>query len=61
MIKVNKIEFADGDMAVAEKTITIFNIPIYKFKETTTNNAIVEQLSTYEQVRENRPEIKGFC
>ena len=43
-------------MAIRSVTVTILGLPIYSFSETSTNRAIVEQLTVLPQ----KIKIKGF-
>lgn len=56
MIKTLTQEYREGDLAVRVHIITLFNIPIFTSKNTTTNNAVVDQLTALKPVTK----IKGF-
>ena len=45
MIETVKKEYREGDNAVRTTSITFFGIPIFRSKEITTNNDIVELLT----------------
>lgn len=55
MIETVKKEYRKGDNAVRTTSITFFGIPIFRSKEITTNNDIVELLTV-----QKRTTIKGF-
>ena len=55
MIKVITDEYREGDNAVKTTSITFFGIPIFRSKEITTNNDIVELLTV-----QKKTTIKGF-
>ena len=55
MIETVKKEYREGDNAVRTTSITFFGIPIFKSKEITTNNDIVELLTV-----QKKTTIKGF-
>ena len=55
MIKVITDEYREGDNAVRTTSITFFGIPIFRSKEITTNNDIVELLTV-----QKKTTIKGF-
>ena len=55
MIKTVKKEYREGDNAVRTTSITFFGIPIFRSKEITTNNDIVELLTV-----QKKTTIKGF-
>ena len=56
MIKKVTQEYREGDLAVRTTVISFLCIPIFKFRETTTNNSIVNQLTVIEELNK----IKGF-
>lgn len=49
-------EYREGDLAVRTTVISFLCIPIFKFRETTTNNSIVNQLTVIKELNK----IKGF-
>ena len=55
MIETIKKEYRKGDNAVRTTSITFFGIPIFRSKEITTNNDIVELLTV-----QKKTTIKGF-
>lgn len=55
MIENIKKEYREGDNAVRTTSITFFGIPIFRSKEITTNNDIVELLTV-----QKKTTIKGF-
>lgn len=55
MIETIKKEYREGDNAVRTTSITFFGIPIFRSKEITTNNDIVELLTV-----QKKTTIKGF-
>lgn len=55
MIETVKKEYREGDNAVRTTSITFFGIPIFRSKEITTNNDIVELLTV-----QKKTTIKGF-
>ena len=55
MIETVKKEYREGDNAVRTASITFFGIPIFRSKEITTNNDIVELLTV-----QKKTTIKGF-
>lgn len=55
MIETVKKEYREGDNAVRTTSITFFGIPIFRSKEMTTNNDIVELLTV-----QKKTTIKGF-
>lgn len=55
MIETVKKEYRKGDNAVRTTSITFFGIPIFRSKEITTNNDIVELLTV-----QKKTTIKGF-
>ena len=55
MIETVKKEYRKGDNAVRTTYITFFGIPIFRSKEITTNNDIVELLTV-----QKKTTIKGF-
>lgn len=56
MIKKVTQEYREGDLAVRTTVISFLCIPIFKFRETTTNNSIVNQLTVIKELNK----IKGF-
>lgn len=56
MIKKVIQEYREGDLAVRTTVISFLCIPIFKFRETTTNNSIVNQLTVIKELNK----IKGF-
>lgn len=56
MIKKIIQEYREGDLAVRTTVISFLCIPIFKFRETTTNNSIVNQLTVIKELNK----IKGF-
>ena len=56
MIKKITQEYREGDLAVRTTVISFLCIPIFKFRETTTNNSIVNQLTVIKELNK----IKGF-
>lgn len=55
MIETVKKEYREGDNAVRTTSIAFFGIPIFRSKEITTNNDIVELLTV-----QKKTTIKGF-
>ena len=55
MIETVKKEYSKGDNAVRTTSITFYGIPIFRSKEITTNNDIVELLTV-----QKKTTIKGF-
>ena len=55
MIETVKKEYREGDNAVRTTSITFFGIPIFRSKEITTNNDIVELLTV-----QKKTTIRGF-
>ena len=55
MIETVKKEYRKGDNAVRTTSIIFFGIPIFRSKEITTNNDIVELLTV-----QKKTTIKGF-
>ena len=49
-------EYREGDMAVCSTVISLFHIPIFRGKNTTTNSSIVNQLTPIKKVTK----VKGF-
>lgn len=49
MIKVITKECREGNLAVKTTEVTLFNILIFKYRKTTTNNLAVKQLTVIEQ------------
>lgn len=56
MIKIVTHEYREGNMAVRTTIVTFLCIPVYKFKEITTNNGVVKQLTTIKE----STKVKGF-
>ena len=56
MIKKVTQEYREGDLAVRTTVISFLCIPIFKFRETTTNNSVVNQLTVIKELNK----IKGF-
>lgn len=56
MIKKITREYKEGNLAVRITIITFLCIPIFKFKETTTNKAVVSQLTVIKE----SIKVKGF-
>lgn len=56
MINVITQEYKEGDLAIRTTIVTFLHIPIFKFKETTTNNIIVSNLTPIKEP----VKIKGF-
>lgn len=56
MIKKVIQEYREGDLAVRTTVISFLCIPIFKFRETTTNNSVVNQLTVIKELNK----IKGF-
>ena len=56
MIKKVTQEYREGDLAVRTTVISFLCIPIFKFRETTTNNSIVDRLTVIKELNK----IKGF-
>ena len=56
MIKKVIQEYREGDLAVRTTVISFLCIPIFKFRETTTNNSIVNHLTVIKELNK----IKGF-
>lgn len=50
-------EYRQGNLAVRDYRVTLFGIPVYKARFTSTNNLAVRQLTVLE---ENKVNIKGF-
>lgn len=57
MIKVLTKECREGDLAVKTTEVTLFHIPIFRYRKTTTNNLAVKQLTVIGQPST----IKGFA
>lgn len=58
MIKRETNEYREDNLAVSVTTVLFLGIPIYKNINTTTNNTVVEQLTTVK--KQKRIKIKGF-
>lgn len=56
MVKISIKEFVEGDNAVRTVSITLFNVPIYKYRKESTNNNAVSMLT----VKSKMNKIKGF-
>ena len=56
MIKLETNEYSKDGVAIRVTQVTIFNIPVYKFKEMSTNKDIVNQLT----VTSKPNKVKGF-
>lgn len=56
MIKQETKEYSEDGLAVRTIRITLFGVPIYRFKETSTNKAAVAQLA----VAPKLTKVKGF-
>ena len=56
MIKMVTQEYQEGNLAVRTIVITFLFIPIFKFKETSTNQMVVRQLTPIKE----RIQLKGF-
>lgn len=56
MIKKVTQEYREGNLAVKTTIISFLCIPIFKFRETTTNNTVVSQLTVIKELNK----IKGF-
>lgn len=56
MIKQETKEYSEDGLAVRIMRITLFGMPIYRFKETSTNKAAVAQLTTAPKPTK----VKGF-
>lgn len=56
MIKKVTQEYREGNLAVRTTIISFLCIPIFKFRKTTTNNSIVNQLTVIKELNK----IKGF-
>lgn len=56
MIKYKIKEYSEGDLAIRSIIITVLGLPIYSYSATSTNRAIVEQLTIPPQ----KIKIKGF-
>lgn len=56
MIKQEIKEYSEDGLAVRAVQITLFGVPIYRFKETSTNKAAVAQLTTVPKPTK----VKGF-
>ena len=56
MIKVLTKECREGDLAVKTTEVTLFHIPIFRYRKTTTNNVAVKQLTVISQP----PIVEGF-
>lgn len=57
MIRMTRDEYRQGNLAVRDYRVTLFGIPVYKARFTSTNNQAVRQLTT---LKENKINIKGF-
>lgn len=55
MISILENEYLEGNTAVRAKIVTFCKIPIYKSKQTTTNNQTVSRLSRIKETK-----VKGF-
>lgn len=55
MIKVITDEYREGDNAVKTTSITLFGIPMFRYKKLTTNNKTVALLTV-----QKKTTIKGF-
>ena len=55
-MKIITKEFVEGDNAVRTVSVTLFNIPIYKYRKQSTNNNAVNMLT----VKSKMTKIKGF-
>lgn len=56
MIKQETKEYSEDGLAVRTMQITLFGVPIYRFKKTSTNKAAVAQLTTVSKPAK----VKGF-
>lgn len=56
LIKVDKKEYREGSKAVFETVIRVFSITVFRSKEITTNNSIVDSLTEIKELTR----IKGF-
>lgn len=56
MIKQETKEYSEDGLAVRTMQITLFDVPIYRFKKTSTNKAAVAQLTTVSKPAK----VKGF-
>lgn len=56
MIKVLTEEYREGDLAIRTMKVTLFHIPIFRYRKTSTNNLAVRQLT----VVKKSSNIKGF-
>lgn len=56
MIKQETKEYSEDGLAVRIIQITLFGVPIYRFKKTSTNEAAVAQLTTAPKPTK----VKGF-
>lgn len=56
MINYKVKEYSNDGLAVRATKVTLFGIPLYKAKETSTNRIAVSQLATVK----NSTKIKGF-
>ena len=56
MITQETKEYSEDGLAVRTIRITLFGVPIYRFKETSTNKAAVAQLTTVSKPAK----VKGF-
>lgn len=56
MVKQETKEYSEDGLAVRTIQVTIFGVPIYKFKKTSTNQAAVAQLSSAKK----SVKVKGF-
>lgn len=56
MINYKVKEYSNDGLAIRVAKVTLFGIPLYKFKKTSTNRIAVAQLTT----AKNSIKIKGF-
>lgn len=56
LIRVEKKEYREGSKAVYETVIRVFSITVFRSKETTTRNSMVEALTRSKKLTS----IKGF-
>lgn len=57
VLKFSRNEYRDGDIAARDYYITLFGIPIYSARFTSTNNDAVKKLTVYPK---NNIHVCGF-
>lgn len=57
VLKFSRNEYRDGDIAARDYYITLFGIPIYSARFTSTNNDAVKKLTVYPK---NNVHVCGF-